>query len=80
VLEVAGVPRRGVALAPLAVHPSRQRQGIGSRLVRDSLPALTAGGEDAVLVLGIRTSTRASASPPRWRPGSRRRSRGPPSW
>jgi putative acetyltransferase len=43
---------RGVALAPLAVKPSFQRQGIGAALVREALATLASAGEDVVLVLG----------------------------
>jgi putative acetyltransferase len=41
-----------LALAPLAVLPARQRQGIGSRLVRDGLRACAAAGHRVVVVLG----------------------------
>ena len=41
-----------VALAPMAVHPDRQRRGIGSRLVREGLKRLPALGATAVIVLG----------------------------
>ena len=43
---------RACALAPLAVSPQRQRQGIGSALVREGLARLAQGGMDLVLVLG----------------------------
>jgi len=43
---------RACALAPLAVSPQRQRQGIGSALVREGLTRLAQGGMDLVLVLG----------------------------
>lgn len=43
---------RTCALAPLAVSPQRQRQGIGSALVREGLARLAQGGMDLVLVLG----------------------------
>ncbi len=43
---------RAAALAPLAVAPGRQRQGIGSALVRAGLDAVTAQGFEAVFVLG----------------------------
>jgi putative acetyltransferase len=43
---------RACALAPLAVSPQRQRQGIGSALVREGLMRLAQGGMDLVLVLG----------------------------
>lgn len=40
------------ALAPLAVVPARQRQGIGSALVRHGLEVCRARGRMAVFVLG----------------------------
>jgi putative acetyltransferase len=43
---------RAAALAPMAVTPERQRQGIGSALVRAGLDAVTARGIEAVFVLG----------------------------
>jgi putative acetyltransferase len=43
---------RASALAPLAVVKERQRQGIGSSLVREGLNRLGGSGEDLVLVLG----------------------------
>ena len=39
-------------LAPLAVAPARQRQGVGSLLVRDGLRRLQGAGMSHVLVLG----------------------------
>lgn len=45
-------PMRALALAPIAVHPERQRSGIGSALIREGLARAAAGGWDAVLVLG----------------------------
>ena len=39
-------------LAPMAVLPSRQRQGIGSALVRAGVDACRREGGDAVVVLG----------------------------
>jgi putative acetyltransferase len=42
----------GLALAPLAVVPSRQRQGIGSALVREGLKRLRDQGHRIVLVVG----------------------------
>ncbi|WP_019400801.1 MULTISPECIES: GNAT family N-acetyltransferase [unclassified Chelatococcus] len=45
-------PVHAAALAPLAVHPSRQRAGIGTALVREGLVQLRAMGVDVVLVLG----------------------------
>lgn len=41
-----------LALAPLAVLPTRQRQGIGSRLVREGLRACAEAGHTVVVVLG----------------------------
>lgn len=43
---------RALALAPTAVAPDKQRQGIGSGLVRASLRAARDGGWQAVIVLG----------------------------
>jgi putative acetyltransferase len=51
-LAVPDTEARGVALAPLAVKPSFQRQGIGAALVREALSVLASAGEDIVLVLG----------------------------
>lgn len=41
-----------LGLAPMAVHPDFQRQGIGSRLVREGLEACRQLGAEAVVVLG----------------------------
>ena len=41
-----------MGLAPMAVVPARQRQGIGSALVREGLAVCTGLGVDAVVVLG----------------------------
>ncbi|WP_406694762.1 N-acetyltransferase [Singulisphaera sp. Ch08] len=41
-----------LALAPMAVVPDRQRQGIGSALVREGLRACTEAGHRIVVVLG----------------------------
>ena len=41
-----------VALAPIAVLPERQRQGIGTALVAEALRRLRAAGHAAVVVLG----------------------------
>jgi putative acetyltransferase len=41
-----------LALAPVAVLPIRQRQGIGSRLVREGLRACAEAGHRVVIVLG----------------------------
>lgn len=40
------------ALAPLAVHPSRQRTGVGAALVRSSLEQAREFGAHGVIVLG----------------------------
>jgi putative acetyltransferase len=40
------------ALAPVAVDPARQRQGIGAALIRDGLERLRAAGERIVIVVG----------------------------
>jgi len=51
---VAAMERRvvGMGLAPLAVRPDRQRQGIGSQLVRRGLDILRARGCPFVVVVG----------------------------
>jgi putative acetyltransferase len=41
-----------LALAPMAVLPNRQRQGIGSRLVREGLRACAEAGHAVVVVVG----------------------------
>jgi putative acetyltransferase len=41
-----------LALAPMAVRPGRQRQGIGSALVRAGLAACRAAGHELVAVVG----------------------------
>ena len=45
-------PVKGAVLAPLAVAPEFQKQGVGSTLVRRGLERLTADGYDLVVVLG----------------------------
>ncbi|OON40249.1 GNAT family N-acetyltransferase [Izhakiella australiensis] len=40
------------ALAPVSVSPSRQRQGIGSRLIRKSIAMLAGRNIDGLVVLG----------------------------
>ncbi|MGE0214103.1 MAG: GNAT family N-acetyltransferase [Parvibaculaceae bacterium] len=45
-------PAASLALAPVSVHPDRQRQGIGSRLIVSGLEQVRQGGWDAVFVLG----------------------------
>jgi putative acetyltransferase len=41
-----------VTLSPVAVLPACQRQGIGSRLIRDGLDSLRRSGERIVIVVG----------------------------
>ena len=41
-----------VGLAPMAVHPARQRSGIGSALIRAGLSRLRDAGQRIVVVLG----------------------------
>ena len=49
---LVGSEQRLLELAPLAVAPARQREGIGSALARAALAAADARGEPLVLVLG----------------------------
>lgn len=49
---LAGSDRRLLELAPLAVSPERQREGIGGALTRAALAAADGRGEPLVLVLG----------------------------
>jgi putative acetyltransferase len=51
-LETGGGPEQVLELAPLAVVPERQRQGIGSALVIAGLDAAEVRDEPLVLVLG----------------------------
>ncbi len=51
-IDAAAGPAAAAALAPVAVHPSHQRRGIGSALVRHGLEACRARGLAAVIVLG----------------------------
>lgn len=41
-----------VGLAPMAIRPDRQRDGVGGELVRDGLAACAEAGAAAVVVLG----------------------------
>ncbi|MGC1272408.1 MAG: N-acetyltransferase [Planctomycetaceae bacterium] len=52
VIHSANEPVPALALAPLAVLPSHQRQGVGAELVRDGLLAVTGLGHRIVTVLG----------------------------
>ena len=51
-LQTAGGVRQAAALAPMAVRPDWQRQGVGGNLVRDGLDQCRRAGVDAVVVLG----------------------------
>ena len=51
-IEAGGKVIEAAALAPMAVLPDRQRQGIGSALVRAGLAACREAGIAAVVVLG----------------------------
>jgi putative acetyltransferase len=52
VIETAGRRVLGMGLAPMAVLPERQRQGIGSQLVRRGLDILAERGCPFVVVVG----------------------------
>jgi putative acetyltransferase len=52
VIENAGHPLVGMGLAPMAVHPDRQRNGIGSELVRRGLDILRERKCPFVVVVG----------------------------
>ena len=52
VIENAGGRIEGTGLAPMAVLPNRQRQGIGSALVKCGLELLRMKGSPFVIVLG----------------------------
>lgn len=51
-IETNSAVIRGAALAPMSVIPSRQRQGIGSSLVREGLDECRRYGVAVVVVLG----------------------------
>jgi putative acetyltransferase len=51
-LSKMNAPFRALALAPVSVIPPRQRQGIGTRLVRDALSRAKEAGWEAAFVLG----------------------------
>jgi len=52
IVEDNATPFAAVALAPLAVAPGRQRQGIGAALIAEAHARLRAAGERLSLVLG----------------------------
>jgi putative acetyltransferase len=51
-IETRGSSIPAVALAPMAVLPKHQRQGIGGRLIRHGLDLLRQRGEHIAIVLG----------------------------
>jgi putative acetyltransferase len=51
-IETDGASIPAAALAPMAVSPKHQRQGIGGRLIRHGLDLLRRSGERIVVVLG----------------------------
>lgn len=51
-VTVDGHPIRALALAPMAVHPDKQRTGIGGALIRAGLDQARRDGWEAVVVLG----------------------------
>lgn len=51
-LSDSAEPARASILAPLAVHPDYQSQGIGGRLIQEGLRRLTESGVELVFVLG----------------------------
>ncbi len=52
IIRTPNGPVHSLALAPLAVLPARQKQGIGSALSRAGLMACRSAGQDSVVVLG----------------------------
>ncbi|MDP1699954.1 MAG: N-acetyltransferase [Aestuariivirga sp.] len=51
-LTVNGKRIDAVALAPMCVVPSRQKQGIGTLLVEHGIEAMKSAAHDAIIVLG----------------------------
>jgi putative acetyltransferase len=51
-VSVDGRPVEAVSLAPMAVRPDCQRQGIGGRLITAGLAAMRDQGRQAVIVVG----------------------------
>ena len=52
VLSPMSAPMRALGLGPVAVAPSRHRQGVGRRLIEAALECARADGWEAVFVLG----------------------------
>ena len=52
IVEVDGRVVMAASLAPMVVRADRQREGIGSELIREGMEALRARGCEAVFVLG----------------------------
>jgi putative acetyltransferase len=52
-VEIAGLDRELPILTPMAVRPDRQRQGVGTTVVRAAVAAADERGEPLVLVEGI---------------------------
>ncbi len=46
------LPSHGLGLAPVAVQPELQGQGVGSKLIRASLTEIKADGYDFIVLLG----------------------------
>ena len=53
--DAPGAPGGGMGLAPMAVLPEFQRQGIGTRMVENGIQILTAAGCPFIIVLGHET-------------------------
>ncbi len=51
-IDTADGPLAAAALAPMAVLPEHQRQGIGARLIKAGLALLRDEGESVVIVVG----------------------------
>ncbi len=51
-LVVSGKRVDAVALAPMCVTPGRQKEGIGSQLVRHGIEQMNLAGQAAIIVLG----------------------------
>jgi len=51
-VEVDGKPVRAIGLSCLSVDPEKQSLGVGSRLIKHSLPLVAQAGMAAVIVLG----------------------------